>query len=137
MHDALTAFGATCIVVPPSLIPQEAGNPVKTDRIDSAKLASFLSKGLLKAATIANVIIQIAIVFLPNQVLKMPLMFDEAIHITVKNMFPKLHRGVRSQHDVLSLLIVTSFLFSTTTRIMLFLHVHGADNWVLVEEFLC
>ena len=37
-----------CIVTPPSLIPQEHGNRVKTDRLDSRKLARLLAKGLLK-----------------------------------------------------------------------------------------
>ena len=37
-----------CIVTPPSLIPQEHGNRVKTDRLDSRKLARLLAKRLLK-----------------------------------------------------------------------------------------
>jgi len=41
-------YGAKCIVTPPSLIPQEYGNHVKTDRRDSRKLAHLLAKGLLK-----------------------------------------------------------------------------------------
>ncbi len=48
LHDRLVAYGAECIVTPPSLIPQEYGNHVKTDRRDSRKLAYFLAKGLLK-----------------------------------------------------------------------------------------
>jgi transposase len=48
LHDRLVAIGATCVVTPPSLIPQEAGNRVKTDRKDSRKLALLLAKGLLK-----------------------------------------------------------------------------------------
>jgi transposase len=48
LHDRITAYGAECIVTPPSLIPQEYGNRVKTDRRDSRKLAYFLAKGLLK-----------------------------------------------------------------------------------------
>jgi transposase len=36
-------------VTPPSLIPQESGNRVKTDKKDSAKLARLLAKGELKA----------------------------------------------------------------------------------------
>jgi transposase len=35
-------------VTPPSLVPQEYGNRVKTDRRDSRKLAHLLAKGLLK-----------------------------------------------------------------------------------------
>ena len=48
LHDRLLAYGAECLVTPPSLIPQEYGNHVKTDRRDSRKLAYFLAKGLLK-----------------------------------------------------------------------------------------
>jgi transposase len=48
LHDRLIGYGAECIVTPPSLIPQEYGNKVKTDRRDSRKLAHFLAKGLLK-----------------------------------------------------------------------------------------
>jgi transposase len=48
LHDRLTEYGVGCIVTPPSLIPQEYGNKVKTDRRDSRKLAHFLAKGMLK-----------------------------------------------------------------------------------------
>jgi transposase len=48
LHDRLVAHGIPCIVTPPSLIPQEYGNRVKTDRRDSRKLAHLLAKGLLK-----------------------------------------------------------------------------------------
>ena len=48
LFDKLTAHGINCIVTPPTLIPQEYGNRVKTDRLDSSKLARFLAKGLLK-----------------------------------------------------------------------------------------
>jgi transposase len=48
LHDRLMAHGIPCIVTPPSLIPQEYGNRVKTDRRDSRKLAHLLAKGLLK-----------------------------------------------------------------------------------------
>jgi len=48
LHDKLIEYGAECIVTPPSLIPQEYGNKVKTDRRDSRKLAYFLAKGMLK-----------------------------------------------------------------------------------------
>lgn len=48
LHDRLVSYGADCIVTPPSLIPQEYGNRVKTDRRDSRKLAYFLAKGMLK-----------------------------------------------------------------------------------------
>ncbi len=48
LHDLLVANGIACIVTPPSLVPQEYGNRVKTDRRDSRKLAHLLAKGLLK-----------------------------------------------------------------------------------------
>ena len=48
LHDHLEEFGARCVVTPPSLIPQDYGNHVKTDRKDSRKLAQLLAKGLLK-----------------------------------------------------------------------------------------
>jgi transposase len=48
LHDRIVEFGARCIVTPPSLIPQESGNRVKTDKRDSRKLALLLAKGMLK-----------------------------------------------------------------------------------------
>jgi transposase len=48
LHDRLVANGIPCIVTPPSLVPQEYGNRVKTDRRDSSNLAHLLAKGLLK-----------------------------------------------------------------------------------------
>jgi transposase len=48
LHDRLVGHGIPCIVTPPSLVPQEYGNRVKTDRRDSRKLAHLLAKGLLK-----------------------------------------------------------------------------------------
>jgi transposase len=48
LHDHLERHGARCVVTPPSLLPQEYGNRVKTDRRDSRKLAHLLAKGLLK-----------------------------------------------------------------------------------------
>jgi transposase len=48
LHDRLVDHGIPCIVTPPSLVPQEYGNRVKTDRRDSSKLAHLLAKGLLK-----------------------------------------------------------------------------------------
>jgi transposase len=48
LHDRLVEHGIECLVTPPSLIPQEYGNRVKTDRRDSRKLAHLLAKGLLK-----------------------------------------------------------------------------------------
>jgi hypothetical protein len=43
LHDRLVAHGIP-LVTPPSLVPQEYGNRVKTDRIDSSKLAHLLAK---------------------------------------------------------------------------------------------
>ncbi len=48
LHDRLEAHGIPCLVTPPSLVPQEYGNRVKTDRRDSSKLAHLLAKGMLK-----------------------------------------------------------------------------------------
>ncbi len=48
LHDRLTEDGAKCLVTPPSLIPQESGNRIKTDKRDSRKLALLLAKGMLK-----------------------------------------------------------------------------------------
>jgi transposase len=48
LHDRLIEHGVDCMITPPSLIPQESGNRVKTDRRDSRKLAHLLAKGLLK-----------------------------------------------------------------------------------------
>ncbi len=48
LHDRLVEQGIPCLVTPPSLVPQEYGNRVKTDRRDSRKLAHLLAKGMLK-----------------------------------------------------------------------------------------
>jgi transposase len=48
LYDKLLTYGADCIVTPPSLVPGEYGNRVKTDRRDSRKLAYLLAKGMLK-----------------------------------------------------------------------------------------
>jgi len=48
LHDLIVEHGCECIVTPPSLIPQEYGNLVKTDKRDSRKLAFLLARGLLK-----------------------------------------------------------------------------------------
>ncbi len=48
LYDRIASYGAECVVTPPSLIPQEQGNHVKTDRRDSRKLAHLLATGLLK-----------------------------------------------------------------------------------------
>ena len=46
--DRLTQDGVETIVVPPSLIPIESGNKVKTDKRDSRKLATLLERNMLK-----------------------------------------------------------------------------------------
>ena len=48
LYDRLTEDGVETIVVPPSLIPIESGNKVKTDKRDSRKLAKLLEGNMLK-----------------------------------------------------------------------------------------
>ena len=48
LHDRLEGDGVRCLVTPPSLVPMESGNRVKTDRRDSLKLARLLEAGMLK-----------------------------------------------------------------------------------------
>ena len=48
LHDRLTEDGVEVIVAPPSLIPIESGNKVKTDKRDSRKLARLLEGNMLK-----------------------------------------------------------------------------------------
>jgi transposase len=48
LHDFLKEDGIPCLVVPPSLIPVESGNKVKTDKRDSLKLATLLERRMLK-----------------------------------------------------------------------------------------
>ncbi len=48
LHDQLKEDGVEAIVVPPSLIPIESGNKVKTDKRDSRKLARLLESNMLK-----------------------------------------------------------------------------------------
>lgn len=48
LYDSLTEDGIDTIVVPPSLIPIESGNRVKTDKRDSRKLAKLLENNMLK-----------------------------------------------------------------------------------------
>jgi transposase len=55
LHDQIRAHGARCVVTPPSLIPQESGNRVKTDKIDSRKLARLLAKEELKSVHVPSV----------------------------------------------------------------------------------
>ena len=48
LQDQLREDGVEGIVVPPSLIPLESGNKVKTDKRDSRKLAKLLESNMLK-----------------------------------------------------------------------------------------
>jgi transposase len=48
LYDMLMEDHIDVIVVPPSLIPIESGNKVKTDKRDSRKLARFLESDMLK-----------------------------------------------------------------------------------------
>ena len=48
LHDFLQERGIDCVVTPPSMVPESAGNRVKTDKKDSRKLARCLSNGELK-----------------------------------------------------------------------------------------
>jgi len=54
LYDRLVDCGIDCIVTPPSLVPQEYGNKVKTDRRDSRKLSFLLAKGMLKRVWVPN-----------------------------------------------------------------------------------
>jgi transposase len=54
LHDRLAEYGAGCVVTPPSLIPHEPANRVKTDRRDSRRLAHLLAKGMLKRVWVAS-----------------------------------------------------------------------------------
>ena len=48
LHYYLESLGVNNIVISPNKLPIESGNKVKTDKIDSLKLAVFLSKDLLR-----------------------------------------------------------------------------------------
>jgi transposase len=54
LHFDLEAMGVKNTIVPVNKIPQISGNKVKTDKRDSLKLATFLSKGLLKSIHIPD-----------------------------------------------------------------------------------
>lgn len=54
LYDQMVAYGVNCIVTPPSLIPQQSGNRVKTDPRDSRKLAHFLAMGDLKGVWVPS-----------------------------------------------------------------------------------
>jgi len=48
LYDRLTEENMEALVVPPSTIPVESGNKVKTDKRDSRKLAILLERNMLK-----------------------------------------------------------------------------------------
>ena len=54
LHRDLTAKGYHCDVIAPSLIPEMPGNKIKTDRLDSQKLAQFYRSGLLTIVRVPN-----------------------------------------------------------------------------------
>lgn len=54
LHDEVMAWGGFCIVVPPSRIPVESGNRIKTDRRDSAKLAYLGAMGQAPAVWVPS-----------------------------------------------------------------------------------
>jgi transposase len=54
LHRQLTGMGIACDVVAPSLIPVKAGDRVKTDRRDAAKLARLHRAGELTSITVPS-----------------------------------------------------------------------------------
>lgn len=52
--DAVEFWGGACVVVPPSRIPVESGNRIKTDRRDSAKLAQLAASGQLPSVWVPS-----------------------------------------------------------------------------------
>jgi len=48
LHDELTAASHLCLVVSPSMVPRAPRNKVKTNRLDSKKLAEGLRGGQLR-----------------------------------------------------------------------------------------
>jgi transposase len=49
LHDQLKAEGVLCLVIAPSMIPRASGERVKTNRLDSRKLAELLRSDRVKA----------------------------------------------------------------------------------------
>ena len=54
LYRHLTSLGHECMVVAPSLIPQKAGNRVKTNRLDALSLAKQLRAGELTAVWVPD-----------------------------------------------------------------------------------
>lgn len=55
LYRQLTKMGITCVVVAPTLIPQRAGDRVKTDRRDAVRLAELLRAGELTPVWVPGV----------------------------------------------------------------------------------
>jgi transposase len=55
LYDELTAAGHTCLVAAPSMIPAPPGQQVKTNRLDSRKIAECLRGGQLTSIHIPSV----------------------------------------------------------------------------------
>lgn len=49
LHDRLTAVGYSCLVVAPCMVPTAPGHHVKTNRLDSQKIAESLRGGQIKS----------------------------------------------------------------------------------------
>lgn len=56
LYDAVVGWGGSCVVVPPSRIPVESGNRIKTDRRDSAKLAQLAAVGSLVSVWVPSML---------------------------------------------------------------------------------
>ncbi len=54
LYDQLTKAGYPCLVVTPSLVPTQPGKRVKTNRIDSVRLAQTLRGGELKSVRVPS-----------------------------------------------------------------------------------
>ncbi len=54
LYRELTKLGIKCAVIAPSLIPQKPGERVKTDRLDSRKLASYYAQNELTEVVIPD-----------------------------------------------------------------------------------
>jgi len=54
LYRACTAAGINAMVVATSRIPRTPGKTAKTDKADSAKLAEYLAKGLLKSIEVPS-----------------------------------------------------------------------------------
>jgi transposase len=54
LHRELTKAGIDCAVVAPSLVPKQAGDRIKTDRRDAAKLARFYRSGDLTSVYVPD-----------------------------------------------------------------------------------